>query len=55
MYGRKILVIDDDVDLIRMLEQVFSQAEEQVFTAFDGREGLRQFRAHRPRVFQRRE
>ncbi|MFC2037762.1 response regulator transcription factor [Chloroflexota bacterium] len=48
MDGRKILIIDDDVDLIRLLEQVFSQEGAQVYTAFDGRDGLRLFQAHRP-------
>lgn len=48
MDGRKILIIDDDPDLVRLVERAFSQAGAQVFTAGDGREGLRQLYAHRP-------
>jgi two-component system KDP operon response regulator KdpE len=48
MHGRKILIIDDDVNLVKLLEKVFSQEEAQVYMAFDGQEGLRQFQAQRP-------
>jgi len=48
MQGKRILVIDGDPSLRRLLEYSFSQAGGQVYTAADGQEGLRQLYAHRP-------
>jgi two-component system KDP operon response regulator KdpE len=48
MDGRKILIIDDDRDLVRLMERAFSQAGAQVYVAGDGQEGLRQLYAHQP-------
>lgn len=48
LHDRKILVIDDDPDLVRLMDLVFSQAGAHVLTARDGREGLRQFYDYRP-------
>jgi len=48
MDGRKILVIDDDPDLVSLLNRALSRAGAQVSTARDGRDGLREFYAQRP-------
>jgi DNA-binding response OmpR family regulator len=48
MYGRKILVIDDDADLRQIVTSAFSVTGAQVYTAAGGPEGLRQFYAHQP-------
>jgi two-component system KDP operon response regulator KdpE len=48
MQGKKILVIDDDVNLSQMLKFIFIKAGAQVFTAVDGREGLHRFYEERP-------
>jgi DNA-binding response OmpR family regulator len=48
MENRRILVIDDDPDLLTMLERILSSAGAQVISAIDGPEGLRQFFDHRP-------
>jgi two-component system KDP operon response regulator KdpE len=48
MQNRKVLVIDDDADLVELLKRVFGSAGAQVFGACDGQEGLRQFYAHHP-------
>ena len=50
MQGRRILVIDDDPDLLWRVEDAFSQAGGQVYTAANGHEGMRQFFAHRPHL-----
>lgn len=48
MMGRKILIIDDDADLLQMISLIFKKTEAQVFTAFDGPDGLRKLYSHRP-------
>ncbi len=48
MQGKKILVIDDDVNLGQAIKLTFARAGAEVFTAVDGRAGLRQFYEHRP-------
>jgi DNA-binding response OmpR family regulator len=48
MQGRRILVIDDNPDLLWVVEHAFSRTGGQVYTAANGREGLRQFVDHRP-------
>jgi DNA-binding response OmpR family regulator len=48
MQNPKVLVIDDDADLITLLERVFARTGAQVVGARDGREGLRQFSVHNP-------
>lgn len=45
---KKILVVDDDTDLLRLLVHSFSQAGAQVYIANGGEEGLQQFYLHRP-------
>jgi DNA-binding response OmpR family regulator len=48
MHGQKVLVVDDDLDLTRLLQRAFARAGAEVHTAHDGREGLRRFYACRP-------
>lgn len=48
MHDKKILVIDDDVNLGQAIKMTFARAGAEVFTAVDGRDGLRQFYEHRP-------
>jgi len=48
MQGKKILVVDDDFHARRLIERSFTKAGAEVYTAADGRAGLRQFYAHRP-------
>jgi two-component system KDP operon response regulator KdpE len=48
--GRKILVIDDDPDLLELVGVLFSRAGAIVITACDGEEGLRRFYADRPHL-----
>jgi two-component system KDP operon response regulator KdpE len=48
MQGKKVLVIDDNPDLLKLAKVVFSHAQAQVYTAADGPEGLRQFYDHQP-------
>jgi two-component system KDP operon response regulator KdpE len=48
MDGKKILVIDDDVNLLQSMKFTFARAGATVLTAMDGREGLRRFYAERP-------
>ncbi len=48
MHEKKILVIDDDVNLGQAIKMTFARAGAEVFTAVDGRDGLRQFYEHRP-------
>jgi two-component system KDP operon response regulator KdpE len=44
----KLLVIEDDVDLVRALEHYFSGADFDVLSALDGREGLKKLYDERP-------
>ena len=46
--GKKILVIDDDVDMCQILDITFTMAGASVSMANDGREGLRKFYEERP-------
>lgn len=48
MDGKKILIIDDDVNLGQTIKLTFARAGAEVFTAVDGRDGLRQFYEYRP-------
>lgn len=48
MQDQKVLVIDDDADLIELLRRIFARTGAQVLGACDGQEGLRQFYLHRP-------
>jgi two-component system KDP operon response regulator KdpE len=46
--GKKILVVDDDPDVLQLLVHTFSLADAQVLVANCGEEALRQFYVHRP-------
>jgi len=48
MDGKKILLIDDDVNMHRVLHYSLSRAGAEVFLARDGEEGLRQFQTNHP-------
>jgi len=48
MQGKRVLIIDDDPGMLRLLEQIFSRAGYQVQVATNGREGLCQFNDHQP-------
>lgn len=50
MHRYKVLIIDDDADLVQLLAQAFAQAGAQVYHAHDGRAGLRAFYVHRPNL-----
>ena len=41
----KVLVIDDDAAMRRMISRVLTEAHHQVIEAADGRDGIRKFRA----------
>jgi two-component system KDP operon response regulator KdpE len=40
MQGKRVLVIDDDPEVLRLMERIFAQAHAQVTTAISGQEGL---------------
>jgi two-component system KDP operon response regulator KdpE len=46
--NHKVLVIDDDPDLVKLLKRIFVRVGAQVFGVYDGNEGLRQFHLYRP-------
>jgi two-component system alkaline phosphatase synthesis response regulator PhoP len=46
--GKKILVIDDDRDMLRLVMHTFSKTEARIYTAASGEEGLRLFFDQRP-------
>lgn len=48
MQGKKILVIDDDVNLCQLMGFILSSEGAEVITAHNGREGLHNFYEHRP-------
>jgi DNA-binding response OmpR family regulator len=48
--AKKVLIVEDEVTLRRILEQKFKQEGFEVFTAQDGEEGLTQFQAHAPDI-----
>ena len=48
LQGKKILIIDDEPELLVILEYTFSKAGAHLLTADNGHEGLRQFYAHQP-------
>src|SRR5947199_309897 len=48
MSAAKVLVVDDDEDIRSLLRVLLERAGAVVFEAPDGRDGLREFHAHRP-------
>ena len=47
---RAVLIIDDDVIVRRSLEYLLHDAGIEAITASNGRDGMKLFRAHQPRV-----
>jgi DNA-binding response OmpR family regulator len=48
MMDQKILIIDDDADLLQLASLIFKKAGAQVITASDGLDGISKFFTHRP-------
>jgi len=48
MNNQKILIIDDDVDLLQLVGMLFKKAGAQTFTARDGLEGISKLFTHHP-------
>jgi two-component system KDP operon response regulator KdpE len=48
MQGKRILIVDDDPALVKLLERAFVSAGAEVYTAEDGEAGLARFFAHQP-------
>jgi len=48
--GRRILVVDDDVDAAEALGELFRDYGHEVFTAHDGAQALDNARLHRPEI-----
>jgi len=46
----KVLVIDDDPDMRRLINRTLTNSGHQVVEAVDGRDGMRKFQAEAPRV-----
>jgi two-component system, OmpR family, alkaline phosphatase synthesis response regulator PhoP len=47
---KKILVVDDEIPILRLLEINFSRAGYEVITALDGAEGLDKLNAEKPDI-----
>ncbi len=45
---KKILIVDDEADLVELLQVLLEQKGYEVFTAFDGQEGLDKVKEKRP-------
>lgn len=50
MVGNKVLLIDDDTDLLQLASHIFKSAGAQVITARDGPEGIGKILTHRPNL-----
>jgi DNA-binding response OmpR family regulator len=50
MHNQKVLLIDDDVDLLQLAGLLFKKAGAQVFTARDGLEGMSKLFTHHPNL-----
>jgi DNA-binding response OmpR family regulator len=48
VHNKKILAIDDDLHILKIIEGLFSQAGAQVHSASNGKQGLRTFYSQRP-------
>jgi len=48
MQGKKILIIDDDPQIRRLLEYSLSKEGAEIITSEDGKDGLRNFYLHKP-------
>jgi two-component system, OmpR family, alkaline phosphatase synthesis response regulator PhoP len=50
MIGKKVLLVDDDNDLLQLSSHIFKNAGAQVITAHDGLEGIGKTFSHRPNL-----
>lgn len=50
MIDQKVLIIDDDADLLQLVSLIFKKAGYQVITANDGLDGISKFFMHRPNL-----
>jgi two-component system alkaline phosphatase synthesis response regulator PhoP len=50
MMDQKVLIIDDDADLLQLASLIFKKAGAQVITAHDGLDGLSKFFMHHPNL-----
>jgi DNA-binding response OmpR family regulator len=50
MIGKKVLLIDDDNDLLQLSSHILRSAGAQVITARDGSEGISKMLSHRPNL-----
>jgi two-component system KDP operon response regulator KdpE len=50
LQGKRILIIDDDPGMIKLIGRCFSETGTHIYSALDGREGLQQFYLHRPHL-----
>ncbi|HLO16429.1 MAG TPA: response regulator transcription factor, partial [Anaerolineales bacterium] len=50
MPDQKVLIIDDDSDLLQLVSLIFKKAGYQVITANDGLDGISKFFMHRPNL-----
>lgn len=48
MHKKKVLIIDDDINLCQIVKFAFTREGADVYTALDGQEGLQKFFEHRP-------
>ncbi len=48
MTKKKILVVDDEPDMVEMLKLILESASYEVLTAYDGQEGVEKARSDRP-------
>ena len=50
LQGKKILIIDDEPTMLRLVEVIVARAGAKVYTATNGEEGLRQFHTCQPDI-----
>jgi two-component system alkaline phosphatase synthesis response regulator PhoP len=50
MIDQKVLIIDDDADLLQLASLIFKKAGAQVITAHDGLDGISKFFIHQPNL-----
>lgn len=50
MNGKKVLIIDDDADLVQLLSLIFKKAGAQTITACDGLDGISKLFIHHPHL-----
>jgi DNA-binding response OmpR family regulator len=48
MQGKRVLIVEDDLELLDLLQLLFARMGAWVYTATDGQAGLQQFHAHQP-------